>query len=239
MFARVPQVFLAAAADFPAVKGGLDDDAFEGDHVLLRLLANVYGRRPTGAQWRNKLERELRKLPGHHFERLPHEPCIYYCPTTKAMILHHVDDFRIADRREQVTSLVEQLSRVLWLKIVPIEDEGTVTQFLKREKRRTKRGVMTMPDRRLIDDVAKLLDLEQAKPCATPGRALRQDDASKELLAPGETGVYPTAVGKLVYLSHDRRDIKYLVKELARRMQNPRKCNMLNVKVCQVSEGHA
>ena len=38
------------------------------------------------------------------------------------------------------------------------------------------------------------------------------------------------AVGSAIYLSLDRRDIQFAVKEAARRMPNPRKCDMQSVK---------
>ena len=41
---------------------------------------------------------------------------------------------------------------------------------------------------------------------------------------------FRSAVGSATYLSLDRRDIQLAAKEAARRMSNPRKCDMQSVK---------
>ena len=64
------------------------------------------------------------------------------------------------------------------------------------------------------------LGLENAKPATTPGIKEETDPSSKPL-SPEEHSRYRTLVGRLLYLSLDRADVQFAVKELSRHLQNP------------------
>ena len=74
-----------------------------------------------------------------------------------------------------------------------------------------------------------MLGLENAKPCPVPGRKLElQKDKP---LSQGERELYASCAGSAIYLSQDRPDIKFSVKELAKHNRKPRECDMQNLKV--------
>ncbi|CAE7247114.1 RE1, partial [Symbiodinium natans] len=81
------------------------------------------------------------------------------------------------------------------------------------------------------DNILKLLNLENAKSSPVPGRKLDLDNNSEQLLDEKEKKIFQSCVGSAIYLSQDRIDVKFAVKELARRMKDPRKADMANLKV--------
>ena len=63
------------------------------------------------------------------------------------------------------------------------------------------------------------LGLDNAKPATTLGIKEEADPSSKPL-GPEEHSGYRTLVGRLLYLSLDRADVQFAVKELSRHLQN-------------------
>ena len=88
IFVRIPKrEFIDAAKFYPEALGGLTIAEIEADGAHLQPLVNIYGRRPAGANWRDKLESIIVGIPNFKFKRLPHEPCLYYDEKSRAMIL--------------------------------------------------------------------------------------------------------------------------------------------------------
>ena len=80
-----------------------------------------------------------------------------------------------------------------------------------------------------------MLGLENAKPSPVPRRKLElQKDKP---LSQGEKETYASCVGSAIYLSQDRPDIKFSVKELAKHIREPRKCDMQDLKVLGYLKG--
>ena len=71
--------------------------------------------------------------------------------------------------------------------------------------------------------------MEGAKASPVPSKEL--DLTKKDPLSETDASAYRSAVGSGIYLSADRRDIHFAVKELARHMSEPRQCDMTNLKI--------
>lgn len=82
---------------------------------------------------------------------------------------------------------------------------------------------MTIPDEKLVADVIKLLCYGSAETSKIPGKLIKRTEESLQELEGADVELYRKATGKLIYLSIDHRDLKYMAKVLARRMQKPRK----------------
>ena len=80
------------------------------------------------------------------------------------------------------------------------------------------------------------LNLEEAKPVTTPGikEEGRTNGEHEELLSDNEATKYRAVIARCNYLSPDRPDISYAVKELARAMANPTFGDMVRLKCCCV-----
>ena len=71
--------------------------------------------------------------------------------------------------------------------------------------------------------------MENAKPGPVPGKKLQLE--RDKLLDEKQKAIFASCVGSAIYLSQDRPDIKFSVKELAKRIREPRECDMINLKV--------
>ena len=56
-------------------------------------------------------------------------------------------------------------------------------------------------------------------------------EESIKLLSKAEAEVYSHCVGLAIYLGEERRDCRFSIKELARRMTDPRRCDMVNLRI--------
>eukprot|EP00974_Lingulodinium_polyedra_P010165 976199-Lingulodinium_polyedra.AAC.1 len=75
------------------------------------------------------------------------------------------------------------------------------------------------------------LGLEDAKPAPTPGAKPAKGEAIDEApLDPVRHRTYRSVVARGNFLAQDRPDIRFAVKELCRRMSNPRECDWASLK---------
>ena len=105
--------------------------------------------------------------------------------------------------------------------------EGTEISFLKRRIVKLKDGLLVVPGT-TVEKVLACFEkyLGSAKLQKTPCDAgIQQEDMSKEL-GPYEGGCYRSIIGLLLYLSRDRIDIMFTVKELATSMSKPTLCSL-------------
>ena len=94
--------------------------------------------------------------------------------------------------------------------------------FLGREKLRCEDAVLTIPDKKLIDGIIAIVGVDDSKRLSDiPGKKQLKDDDAEVLLDEAEACKYRSATGKGIYLSSDRGDVAFAVKELARRMAKP------------------
>lgn len=104
---------------------------------------------------------------------------------------------------------------------------GVSTTFLKRTMIRTERGSVTILDEKLVEDVLQLLGLgSSTKALKMPGKLIKRTEETLQELEGEDIELYRNTTGKLIYLMIDRRELKCVAKELARRMQKTRKVDM-------------
>ena len=84
---------------------------------------------------------------------------------------------------------------------------GQEYTYLKAKRQIANKDIRITPDSIYIDETAAQLQLESAKPAATPSTTLNALSDDKEELTPIEIKTYRSAVGRLLYLSHWRFDI--------------------------------
>ena len=208
------------------------------ESIVWQVDGNVYGRQPAAASYRDRLEEILlRQLPKdkYSFSRGKLDACVYKCKLTGIVLIHHIDDFDVCGPEEMTDDLLlVQLPRNgCKVKVGEYEYPGlgsqTSTEYLGRTKINTEDAVITKPNRKHIEYILKSLGLEEAKSSSVPGRKL---ELKKDgLLNEQDKALFASCVGSAIYLSQDRADIKYSVKELARRIREPRVCDMQNLKI--------
>ena len=131
-------------------------------------------------------------------------------------LIIYVDDMIImGNDKEEIQNLKEQLSREFEMK-----DLGQLKHFLGLEVLISKRGIF-ISQRKYILDLLVVTSMIDCKPAETPIIANHGLQMIKgEKLA--DRGQYQRMVGKLIYLSHTRPDIAYVVGIVRRFMHQPR-----------------
>ena len=106
-----------------------------------------------------------------------------------------------------------------------------------RTKIRTEDAIYTLPDSKHADNIIRLLGLEKAKPSSVPGKKLVLTETSIVEVDEESASTFRSAVGSGIFLSLDRRDIRYAVKELAKRLQKPRHADYDNLNTSSGKSG--
>ncbi|CAL1148944.1 unnamed protein product, partial [Cladocopium goreaui] len=181
--------------------------------IVWQVNGNLYGRQSAAAQYRDRLDTIVTKeLPKdkYEFTRGQIDACVYKCKKTgTVLLLHHIDDFDICGPEEVIQDLL-------------------MIQ-LPRTKISVEEAVITKPNAKHINTILTQLGLENAKPGPVPGKKLQLE--RDKLLDEKQKAIFASCVGSAIYLSQDRPDIKFSVKELAKRIREPRECDMINLKV--------
>ena len=205
--------------------------------IVWQVDGNIYGRQSAAAQYRDRLEEILTTcLPSskYQFSRGKLDACVYRCAKTGVVLVHHIDDFDICGPEETLIDLltVQLPANGCKLKMGEIEyprrGNSMTSEFLGRKKINVENAIITKPNERHIQTILRQLGLENAKPSPVPGKKL--DLKQDTLLNEKDKATYASCVGSGIYLAQDRPDIKFSVKELARRIREPRQCDYNNLK---------
>ena len=200
--------------------------------VYFRLDGNLYGRRTAGSVYRNELEEILCgrvDAKRYSFTRGEKDPCVFRRQKSGIILIHHIDDIRLAGPKAAVNHFVDkEMPKHCEIQAGQLESEGTAVEYLGRTKIRTKDAIITMPDEKHTQAVIAASGITARDRSEVPSKQLNLLET--EPLSESEAKQYRSAVGSAIYLSLDRREIQYAVKEAARRMSQPRKCDMQAVR---------
>jgi Reverse transcriptase (RNA-dependent DNA polymerase) len=118
------------------------------------------------------------------------------------------------DHLEEIKRLEQKLSEDFEMKIL-----GGLKYFLVIEVSRNKRGIF-LSQRKYILDLLTEIGMLECKPTDTPTVQNVKLDVNKEQESMNKER-YQRLVGKLIYLSHTRPDIAYVVSVVSQFMHNP------------------
>ena len=105
----------------------------------------------------------------------------------------------------------------------PLEREGVAVEVLGRRKVRLAGAILTAPDPKHAENIIRTLGIGPKERSRVPSK--KTDLNRDEPLNAEMASRYRSAIGSGMYLSADRRDIAFGIKELARRMAAPRQCD--------------
>ena len=104
--------------------------------------------------------------------------------------------------------------------------------FLERTHAWGSEGLVTVPNKQLLEDLKKVLNRSTCKPVGTPAtKAWTFQTGDDEELTAADHSIYRTAVGKPLFMAQDRADMKYATKECARELAGPTGLSMRKVKL--------
>ena len=156
-------------------------------------------------------------------------PCLFFQQKTKVKAYAHGDDFVLGGKRKAAMALAEEIGKYMELKVKAVLgfQEGDDKEVLilnrilrvKIEEDGTKVAELEA-DPRHAEIVVESLGLVKAKPLSTPGTKEKLPGV-EVALNPQESTLARSGIMRCSFLSEDRPELKYPVKELARDMQKP------------------
>ena len=204
------------------------DQRISFEDLVSRLDGDLCGRRVAGSVYPDELEEIFRgkfKETGRYdFRRGVKDPSVYLCLKTGLAVVHHIDDGRCAGKTSLLDKLPdEDLLQHCEIISGPLEAEGVRVKILGRTQARLPGAILTAPDPKRATKIIAALEVGPKKKSQVPSKKASLENL--ELLSVRTSAQCRSAGGSAIYLSPDRRDIPFAVKELAHHMAAPRACD--------------
>lgn len=188
--------------------------------MVCRLKKALYGLKQSPRAWFGRFTKVMIKL-GYRQSQGDHTLFIRHSKTGKVTaLLVYVDDIIVTcDDSEEIHNLKNCL-----LKEFDIKDLGKLKYFLGIEVAHSKQGIF-ISQQKYVLDLLKETGKLGCKPVATPieynhGLCNSPEDSVVD------KGSYQRLVGKLIYLSHTRPDIAFVVSVVSQFMHDPREMHL-------------
>ena len=161
------------------------------------------------------------------------DPCTFTGVDSKGhlnlMVMAYVDDLIVSGKAQAIQTFTQEIQKTFNLKHVDYLTVNSPVEFLGRVIKVKKSGQITMEfPQKLIDSLLGLFDVKGKS--TTNGVKIHQ--VPKEDQVQCEKGMHSkfrTAIGKLLWMSQLRDDIKFPVKELSRSLVNPQPVDFDNL----------
>jgi hypothetical protein len=219
-----------------------EDPRYGEPDLCGQLLQSLYGTRDASSNW----EREYsRTLISSGFVKGIASPCHFWHQPWDVRLLVHGDDFFAVGPMSGLEKFEGFMRNTYECKVQTIgmgEKDAKELRILGRVVSLEQGGISYEADQRHVEAVCKALNIASANPCTSPsereagpkGEASRNrarrlgepiqarvvDDTEEELDSDGKT-LYQSLSARLNFLSMDRADLQFAVKELMRKMSSP------------------
>eukprot|EP00435_Cladocopium_sp_Y103_P052141 s939_g16.t1 len=187
----------------------------EREWVLGKVLP---GQREGAAVWFNDLKS---KLQAAELLQCPESPTIWTNSARTLTLMVHVDDIVMGGIEEELERVESFLKQHYKLNV----EKGDTLSFLKRSIETVDGTTRIKVNDKYIDGLVTLLGGVRKR--RTPGDFIIDNVA---LETEDEVKLYRSCVGTLLYVSGDRPDVQYLIKELASKLQSPTRGAMTTLK---------
>ena len=207
----------------------LPEEALEGEETTMstvgKLLASLYGTRDASANWQEEVIKCMREWG---FEVSRFNSCMFQHKTREIRCLVHGDDFVSVGQPEELKWMKTKLSQRFEIKTSMVgmnaqDGEIREARILNRVIRVTPQGWEYEADQRHADLIIQETGASDKSTLSHPGgdkKVLEEEGDSKELTG-SEATRFRAVAARANYLSADRPDIQYAVKEVCRRMAKP------------------
>ena len=187
-----------------------------------RLVYSLYGTRDAAQNWEREYTQCLENIG---FTRGKSSPCTFYSSKLDARIVVHGDDFTILAQEDIIKYVAKQMAKRYKLKLRgtlgPDSWDDQEITLLNRVLRWTSSGIIYEADPRHAEMTISALGLQDSKPVGTPGVKPSGQGEDEGPLSESDKSQYRALVARANYLSQDRGDIQFAVKELSRKMSCP------------------
>ena len=234
MINDVSRVFFHARATREVYVQIPEEDQKEGEGKLCgKLNFSMYGTRDAAQNWQAEYSQ---RLVDNGFKQGIATPCVFHHEEKGIRTLVHGDDYVSIGKPQHLNWMREMLEEKYQIKTQVLGPEKNHVQQVKILNRIISwdpvKGFVYEADPRHTEIITEQLRLQDAKPVITPGtkdEGTTQEDKDKKLDAE-HASKYRALVARCNYLSPDRPDISYSVKELARHMSDPSVGNWAQLK---------
>ena len=188
-----------------------------------KLKKAMYGTRDAAQNWEYAYVAFMEKVG---FARGAASPCVFYMKGRNLRVVVHGDDFTVLGYEEDLDWFRRAISEEYEVKfrgrIGPGATDDKAIRILNRVVEWTTEGIMYEADQRHAEIIVAKMGLEGgAKGVVTPGLKREVEPGDDEELNKQEATNYRGLVARGNYLTQDRSDIQYAVKELSRAMATP------------------
>ena len=187
--------------------------------MMWRLRRQLPGRRKAGQKWTQHLAKVLVSLD---FEQSAAAPQFFVKRSPWLGLEAHMDDMHVVGSRISIEEFTRTFSEQIDIKGgLPIEIGVTYTH-LKRFRLRTNDVTYLWPNLKYLDNTLQLMNMQNAKPAATPS-VMNFSDKLKDspLLDESDVQVYRSALGSMIFYGLDREDVQGEINILGAYLQHP------------------
>lgn len=193
-------------------------DRFRESEVCL-LKKPLYGLKQSSRAWFGKFTIAMKKY-GFKQSNSDHTLFLKRRGNLITCLIIYVDDMIITgDDKEEITKLRKRL-----IKEFEMKDLGELKYFLGIEVLRSKQGIFMCQNKYVLDLLTEncMIDCKPVNTLMIVNQKLYMEEKAE----PAEKERYQRMVGKLIYLSHTRPDIAYVVGVVSQFIQQPQKAHM-------------
>jgi hypothetical protein len=184
------------------------------DHIL-KLLANIYGKKQAGCVWNSYLVTKLREI---NFKQSLIDDCVFY--RDDVIFIVYVDNgIFLGPLDQQLHDIINKLRNLK----LSIEDQGHSADYVGVSIKKLKNSVIKLTQRALIDSIISDVVLNNSKVKAVPAKVSKILHAHLDKPPFSLNFSYHSVIGKLNYLAQTTRpDIVYANHQLAKYSSDPR-----------------
>lgn len=187
------------------------------------LLKSMYGTRDAAQNWECEYAEFMVKTG---FKRGDAVPCEFYHVQSGVRVVVHGDDFTILGDEKGLNWFQKEIKKRFEVKVrgrigPGVKDDKSI-RLLNRVFEWSKEGIKVEADQRHAELIVQDMGLNLgSKGLTTPG--VKVYDLGGEELTKEEVVKYRSCVARGNYMAQDRSDVQYAVKELCRKMSDPKK----------------
>ncbi|CAE8640336.1 unnamed protein product [Polarella glacialis] len=194
-----------------------------------KLAKALYGLRQSPQLFQQFLADQLAHLG---WRRLITEPQLFVHEPTGAMATIHADDMLLTVPAKARARLMKEIEGPVKMKWTDTVTEDQWVRFLGKEYRRIKDGFAVRVPPEYYEKLLEMFRLETCRSVVSPAENVSDHGTKGESLSDQQVSQYRTAVGRLMWLIHERADLAYVVKELARNLREPTTAEWGRLKRC-------
>ena len=191
----------------------------------------MHGTRDAAQNWECEY---VEFMEGIGFRRGQSTPCIFWHKEKGIRAVIHGDDFTLLGNEVALDWFRERIQEKFEVKfrgrLGPGNGDDKSVRILNRIVTWTEEGIRYEADQRHVEIIIRQLGLkDNSNGLSTPGNKIDAQEG-QQALSNREASQYRGLVARANYFSQDRTDIQFAVKELGRKMSNPKQDDWLALK---------